>query len=148
MSTRSLALLALAALVAAAAATPALACCGCAYTCAPPPQVQIWGLAPSFVVNQGPVYTGPGFYTSPTYEGETLTADYPYVGYGDYPRYRYGSEPYRGYEPYWQGGLGVRRHFTTLRRHEADVLYRPGFGRRAMTMSMRGHRDYRDLRVR
>jgi hypothetical protein len=48
--------------------SPTLACCGCAYTCAPPPQVQIWGLAPSFVVNQGPVYTGPGFYTSPTYE--------------------------------------------------------------------------------
>jgi hypothetical protein len=150
MSTRSLALFAAAAFVAAAAATPAMAgsCCGCAYACAPPAQVQIWGLAPSFVVNQGPVYSGPGFYTSPTYEGETFTADYPYVGYGDYHRYRYESEPFRRYEPYWQGALPGPRHFTSLHRHETGVLYRPGFGRRAITMSSAGHRDYRDPRYR
>ena len=87
MITRSLSLLALAAFASAVAAAPAMACCGCAYTCAPPAQIQTWempsyawGLSPSYVVNQGPVYTGPGFYSSPTYEGETLTVDYPYVG--------------------------------------------------------------------
>jgi hypothetical protein len=142
MITRTLSLLALTAFVAAAAATPAMAgsCCGCAYTCAPPAQVQIWGLSPSYVVNQGPVYTGPGFYTAPTYEGEASTADYPYVGYGGYPRY---ERPYA--RPH---------HFSELSRHEADVVYRPGFGRRAITMSIdgrlasRGHRDFRDPRVR
>jgi hypothetical protein len=147
MSIRSLSLFALGAFVAAAAATPAMAgsCCGCGYGCAPPPQIQIWGLAPSFVVNQGPVYSGPGFYTSPTYEGETLTSDYPYVGWGDYPRYRYETEPFRHYEPYRLGALPERpRHFTTLRRHETDVVYRPGFGRRAITMSSAGHRADRN----
>jgi len=89
MFARALLLLASAALVSAAAATQATAgsCCGCAYTCAPPPQVQIWGLSPSYVVNQGPVYSGPGFYTSPTYEGEARTVDYPYVRYSDHPRH-------------------------------------------------------------
>jgi hypothetical protein len=142
MITRTLSLLALTAFVAAAAATPAMAgsCCGCAYTCAPPAQVQIWGLSPSYVVNQGPVYTGPGFYTAPTYEGEASTADYPYVGYGGYPRY---ERPYA--RPH---------HFAEFSRHEADVVYRPGFGRRAITMSVdgrmasRGHREFRDPRVR
>ena len=128
MLARSLSLWALTAFVSAAAATQATAgsCCrGCAYTCAPPPQVQIWGLTPSFVVNQGPVYTGPGFYTSPTYEGEVSTADYPYVGYGDYPRNSrpfYGVtylDPYRDrlYRPSWQGtGLeSPRRSHRELR---------------------------------
>jgi hypothetical protein len=89
MFARSLALLALTAFVAAAAVPPALAgsCCGCAYACAPPPQIQIWGLSPTYVVNQGPVYSGPGFYTSPTYEGEVVRVDYPYVGYSVYPRH-------------------------------------------------------------
>jgi hypothetical protein len=91
MFARSLSLLALTTLVAAATATQALAgsCCGCAYTCAPPApaQIQIWGLSPTYVVNQGPVYSGPGFYTEPTYEGEVSTADYPYVGIGVFPRH-------------------------------------------------------------
>ena len=145
MFVRSLSLLALAAFVSAAAATQAMACCGCAYTCAPPAQVQIWGLTPSYVVNQGPVYTGPGFYTSPTYEGEASTVDYPYVGYGDYPRYH----------RYWQGALPERpRHFQMFHRHETSVIYRHGFGPRAITMSpeqhwvARTHRNLRDLRVR
>jgi hypothetical protein len=145
MSTRPLSLIALAAFGAAVASAPAMAgwCCECAYGCAPPPQVQIWGLSPVFVVNQGPVYSGPGFYTSPTYEGETLTSDYPYVGYGGYPRYRrYGELP------------AAPRHFTMLHRHEAAVLYHPGFGRRAITMSIaehampRAHRDFGDPRDR
>jgi hypothetical protein len=84
MVRHTLSIFAVTALVAAAAITPAAAqCCGCAYTCAPPAQVQIWGVQPGYVVNQGPVYSGPGFYTSPTFEGETLTVDYPGVGYYD-----------------------------------------------------------------
>jgi hypothetical protein len=147
MFARSLSLLALTAFVSAAAATQAMACCGCAYTCAPPvpvqiAPVQIWGVAPSYVVNQGPVYSGPGFYTSPTYEGEASTIDYPYVGYGNYPRS-------------WQGALPERpRHFQMFHRHETSVLYRHGFGRHAIVMSpeqhwvARTHRSLRDLRIR
>jgi hypothetical protein len=160
MLARSLSLLALTAFVAAAAVPPAQAgsCCGCAYTCAPPAQIQIWGLSPSYVVNQGPVFTGPGFYTSPTYEGETSTVDYPYVGNGDYPRYHrpYDNGPYtapfrhRLYHPYWHGGLSERPFY----RHDTGMLYRHGFGPRAITMAGRGHwvsrnRDfYRDPRDR
>jgi len=159
MITRSLSLLALAAIVSAAAATPAMACCGCAYTCAPPAQVQTWGLSPSYAVNQGPVYSGPGFYTSPTYEDETLTVDYPYVGPRGYPGYYRpydggpAAEPFRHrlYHPYWQGALPEQpRHFEMLHRHEAGVIYRRGFGPRAITMSnaghweSRGHRSQRD----
>src|SRR5882724_8409979 len=99
MMTRSFALLAATAFVAAGAAMPAMAgsCCGCAYTCAPPAQVQIWGLSPEYVVNQGPVFSGPGFYTAPTYEGEASTVDYPYIRYGAYPRYDGGpdADPFR-----------------------------------------------------
>src|ERR1700730_3429094 len=118
MIKRSLSLLALTAFVSAAAATPAMAgsCCGCAYTCAPPAQVQIWGLSPSYVVNQGPVYSGPGFYTAPTYEGEASRVDYPYVGPRGYPRYErpYDGGPYsdpfrhRLYHKYWEGELPAR----------------------------------------
>jgi hypothetical protein len=160
MITRSLSLLALTGFFAAAAA-PAMACCGCAYTCAPPPQVQIWGLSPTYVMNQGPVYSGPGFYTAPTYEGESLTVDYPYVGPGDYPRYGrpYDGAPYADpfrhrYHRYWEGVLPTRpHHFAVLPRHEADVYYRHGFGRRAIVMSgdarlaSRGHREFREPRV-
>jgi hypothetical protein len=154
MITRSLSLLALAAFASAIAAAPAMACCGCAYTCAPPAQIlpweiQTWGQSPSYVVNQGPVYTGPGFYTSPTYEGETLTVDYPYVGpfgypgYRPYPGYRRyeggpSIEPFRHrlYHPYWQGALP---HRFEMQRHEAGVIYRHGFGPRAITMSRAVH---------
>jgi hypothetical protein len=165
MITRSLSLLALAAFVSAAAATQAMAgsCCGCAYTCAPPAQVQFWGLSPSYVVNQGPVFTGPGFYTSPTYEAEESTVDYPYVGTGNYPLYMrpYDGGPYadpfrhRLYHRYWQGVLPVRsHHFEMLERREGRGFYRHGFGPRAITMSRnehwmsRGHRDFRDPRDR
>ena len=165
MITRTLSLLALAAFVSASAATQAMACCGCAYTCAPPAQVQIWwqspsyvwGQSPSYVVNQGPVFTGPGFYTSPTYEADTLTVDYPYVGRypGYYRPYDGGAytEPFRHrlYHPYWRGALPEQEHhFEMLHRHEAGLIYRRGFGPRAITMSdavhweSRGHRNLRD----
>jgi hypothetical protein len=124
-----------------------MACCGCAYTCAPPVPVQICGLSPSFGVNQGPVYSGPGYYTSPTYEGETLTADYPYVGYGNYPRHDYPAYEY----PYSERFR--HRHFGMLYRHETDA-YRHGLGPRAITMvgaegwESPNHRELRDLRYR
>jgi hypothetical protein len=154
MITRSLSLLALAAFASAVAAAPAMACCGCAYTCAPPVQIQNWGFqnwgfqtweSPSYVVNQGPVFTGPGFYSSPTYEGETLTVDYPYVGPFGYPGYYRpynggpGIEPFRHrlYHPYWRGALS--HGFEVPYRHEAGVIYRHGFGPRAITMSRAVH---------
>jgi hypothetical protein len=165
MFVRSLSLLALAAFVSAGAAPQAMAgsCCGCANTCAPPAQVQIWGLSPSYVVNQGPVYSGPGFYTEPTYEGELSTVDYPYVGNGYYPRYYrpYDGGPYadpfrhRVYHRYWQGVLPAEpHHFEILERHGSGMLYRHGFGPRSIVMSgeghwvSRGHRDFRDPRDR
>ena len=126
-------------------------------------QVQIWGLSPTYMVNQGPVFSGPGFYTAPTFEGEALTVDYPYVGRGDYPRYQrpYDGGPYtdpfshRPYRNYWEGALPARpHHFGVLPRHEAGVVYRQGFGPRAIVMSSdarlasRGHRDFRDPRLR
>ena len=146
MIKRSLYLLAMTAFVSAAAATQAMAgsCCGCAYGCAPPAPIQVWGLSPSYVVNQGPVFTGPGFYTSPTYEGEVSTVDYPYVGSADYPFYS------RPYHRYWEGVIPARpRHFAVFERREGGVFYRHGFGPRAITMSReerwiaRGHRELR-----
>jgi len=88
-------------------------------SCAPPAQVQIGGFR-DYVVNQGPVYSGPGFYTAPTYEGEALTVDYPYVGYGHYPRY---GRPYDGgtyadtfrHRPYW-----ARSQFRAARHHDDE----------------------------
>jgi len=160
MIKRSLYLLAMTAFVSAAAATQAMAgsCCGCAYGCAPPAPIQVWGLSPSYVVNQGPVFTGPGFYTSPTYEGEVSTVDYPYVGRADYPFYSHPydgglySDPFRHrpYHRYWEGAIPARPyHFGVLGRHEGGVFYRQGFGPRAITMSReerwiaRGHRELR-----
>ncbi len=167
--TRWFSLLATTAFVAAAAATPAMAgsCCGCAYICAPPEQippaqVQIWGLSPEFVVNQGPVFSGPGYYTEPTFEGESSTVDYPYVGYGNPRYYRpYDGAPsadpfrHRPYHKYWEGVLPARpHHFAVLSRHEDGVSFRRGFGPRAITMSAgerpvaRGHRDLHEPRLR
>ena len=89
MFRRSLFLVALTAVVTAAAATQAGArsCYRCAHTYARPVPIQIWGLSPVYVVNQGPVYTGPGFTTSPIWEEEASTAGFPYVRDSDYPRH-------------------------------------------------------------
>ena len=65
--------------------------------------IQIWGLSPNYVLNQGPVYTGPGYTTMPTYEGEASTARFPYVASDGYPPvhvYSYYG-PY-GARPYWE----------------------------------------------
>src|ERR1700758_1268135 len=125
MLKRSLALLALGAVALAASANSAAAqCCSCALPCAAPAPVTIWGLSPVYGVNQGPVYSGPGYTTLPTYEGEASTADYPYVGYeggyGPYPRYPF-YRPYAGgryadplnrhvYRGNWQGVAPGYRH--------------------------------------
>jgi hypothetical protein len=66
-------------------------------------------------VNQGPVYTGPGYTTLPTYEGEASTLEYPYVGYeGGYAPY----PAYRSYRPY-DGGP-----YSDPLRHD---IYRPSW---------------------
>jgi hypothetical protein len=112
----SLHVLALGTLLAGTAATDAAAgCCRCAIRCAPPAQVQIWGLSPGYVVNQGPVYSGPGFTTWPTFEGESVTFGYPYARYESYPGYR----PYPDfYQPVDAGPYFQQR---ILRRYWPDV---------------------------
>lgn len=141
MNRHTLSLFALAGLLLLAAATPAKAhCCGgCAYTCAPPAQVQIWGLQPGYVVNQGPVYSGPGFYTSPTFEGETLTVDYPAVGYYD-PFDRGPYDPFRHqlYNPYWPHLPPEHGRFGVLHR-SAALSRTPQWG----AHRFRGYRDPR-----
>jgi len=141
MFTRLLSLVGFAAFIAAAAATPAMAgsCCGtCAYACAPPAPIQIWGLVPSHGVNQGPVYTGPGYYTSPTYETEVSTADYPYSGSSDFYDAGPYADPFRNdlYHPYWPMLPGRLHHLGRLYPRETGAIYRHGFGRRAMVMSV------------
>jgi hypothetical protein len=99
MFRRSLALLALGFALAAPTSEAAAGCCSCALPCAAPAPITIWGLSPSYRVNQGPVYSGPGYTTLPTYEGEASTYGYPYVGY------ERGYDPYPGYSyPPYLGG--------------------------------------------
>jgi hypothetical protein len=109
--------LALGALALAASANPAAAqCCSCAIPCAAPAPITIWGLSPAYGVNQGPVYSGPGYTTLPSYEGEASTADYPYVGYQG------GYGPYSGYPDYrpYDGG----RYTDPYRRHVYSGYWR------------------------
>lgn len=84
MLRRSLQLLALGAVAALGTAAPATAggCCACASACAQPVTYQyVWKRAyvavpvpvaptPIYIVNQGPVYTGPGIHTVPQVEEE------------------------------------------------------------------------------
>jgi len=145
MIRHALSLFALTAAVSAAAVVPAAACCGCAYTyaytCAPPPQVQIWGVQPGYVVNQGPVYTGPGFYTSPTFEGELLTSDYPGVGYND-PFDNGPYDPFRHqlYNPYWPHLPPEHGRFRGTHRIDGGVLYRHRFAPR-VSLRYQGYGD-------
>jgi hypothetical protein len=96
--------LALAALLAGISASPAAAgsCCACAGGCAPavlvtPPLFT----APFLIVDQGPVYSGPGIVVVPGYVAvNTMPATYPYVGRDyAYPPYVY----YRGWRHYRRG---------------------------------------------
>lgn len=70
-----------------AAADPA--CCACAMPCAPAVVVaQPVEITPYYLVNQGPVYSGPGHYLWQLPEIEA-PRDYPYVGnYYYYPQYQ------------------------------------------------------------
>jgi hypothetical protein len=134
MFRNSLHLVALGALLAGTAATPAaVGCCGCPTPCAPPAEVQIWGLSPGYVVNQGPVYTGPGFTTEPTYEGESSTVGYPYAAYESYPGYR----PFPDfYQPIDRGPYFQRRFYRGYwpdaglpQPYPADAHYYRGYSR-------------------
>ena len=119
------------ALTLAAAVTPAAAgaCCACATACLPYGPVQVWGPAPYrsyYMVNQGPDYSGNFVTTLPTIDAEGPPADYPYVqGYfNPYP-----VAP--NYRPYG-GGYSAYPHRTGL-------LYRHGYGPRALTVSAGEH---------
>jgi len=92
MSARIASIAALGLLAAAIASTPARAgspCC-CAMPCAAPaPPVvvyQPYEMPQIYVVDRGPVYSGPGIYTNPTVMVPRPMSDYPYVGY-DEPSY-------------------------------------------------------------
>jgi hypothetical protein len=103
MLSRTLAIAGLATL-AAVAASPVNAgssCC-CAAPCVayvPPPVVvyRPYEMPRIYIVDQGPVYSGPGIYTEPTVVVPRPMARYPYVA-RDYPAYH---GPY--YSPRWRG---------------------------------------------
>ncbi len=90
MLRKSLCVLAFGAAVVAAA--PAAACCGCASTCAPVSihsyhRERIYRAYPQpiYVVNQGPVYSGPNIIALPRLGDEDIgPAVYPYIGHGYY----------------------------------------------------------------
>jgi hypothetical protein len=75
---------------------------------------------PMYVVNQGPVYSGPGIYAVPTYSegGYAYTEPFPYVrsfGYGPYSIFQADRPlPYRyyrqGYRPYGYPPYGAYRY--------------------------------------
>ena len=146
MFRRSLALLALGLALAAPAGEAVAGCCSCAIPCGGPAPITIWGLSPAYGVNQGPVYSGPGYTTLPTYEGEAPTFEYPYVGYeGGYAPY----QDYRYYRPYNGGLYGDplrHRSYHGYWRRPASLLaypaYRHGFyrhGPRLLTVSVGLH---------
>jgi hypothetical protein len=93
MIRRSLSIAALAALSAAATVSPASAggspCC-CVAPCviaAPPPVVvyEPYEMPRIYIVDRGPVYSGPGIYTNPTVVMPRRLPRYPYVSHD----YRY-----------------------------------------------------------
>jgi hypothetical protein len=69
-------------------------------------------IPPIYVVNQGPVYGGPGIYTRPEIAWPRPMAAYPYVAY-DYPAYRDDAAPMPHYWHHRQVRSMPRR---TLRR--------------------------------
>jgi hypothetical protein len=112
MSSRPLSIAALGAIAALSMSVPASAgspCC-CTMACAvPAPVVKVYRpyeVPRIYIVNQGPVYSGPGIYTRPLVVGAPRMAGYPYVG----PRYRYHGRSY--YRPMprrvYRGPIRVR----------------------------------------
>jgi hypothetical protein len=99
MMRRTLSIAALAALAATASAPSANAgspCC-CVAPCVVAPPVIVYTpyeMPRIYIVDQGPVYSGPGIYTNPTVVLPRRMPRYPYVGrdYPDLPPYR---EPLR-----------------------------------------------------
>ncbi len=92
--------------------------------------------APIYIVNQGPVYSGPGFYTVPTYsEGGYAFTPYPYVsGYGyartyvPYvrPSFRsYGAPPFGAY---YYRPAPTARVIDVRRRHARGPRRDPHLG--------------------
>jgi hypothetical protein len=95
MLVRSSLLLVLGTIGALSTLTPAAAgsCCACSPICVQPAPVfvvpQPVYVKPIYIVNQGPVYSGPGIVTRPLKKHFNVPlADYPYVGRDHwYPRY-------------------------------------------------------------
>jgi hypothetical protein len=126
MFRRQLQFLALGTLISAAAATQAAAgsCCGGCWTpcvapapvvVAPAPVVVVQPVAvpvtPVYVVNQGPIYSGPGIMTYPGYFDEwQWPRFYPYVGVDVY------APLYRPYEP--------RRYYRHVSYHAKPAHHR------------------------
>jgi hypothetical protein len=87
------------------AASTADAMCCCPVPCAAPPVAPVavyqpYELPQIYVVDQGPVYSGPGIYTNPTLVLPRPMPPYPYVD-SDYPAYppAYYGPPRRHYGP-------------------------------------------------
>jgi hypothetical protein len=100
-------------------------CCGCVSVCAPPPPpppavvccVAPVPVEPMYIVNQGPVYYGPGIVTLPPHVAPAPRV-YPWVGFGDlYPGYW--GRPTTVYRPYpgprWGVATSYRRHVHRAR---------------------------------
>jgi hypothetical protein len=75
-----------AAMFAAGGEAAAGSCCNCPAPCAPEPVVEVLethAAAPFYVVDQGPIFTGPGIVSYPTVRKMYQSiGDYPYIGYG------------------------------------------------------------------
>jgi hypothetical protein len=99
MFRRSLHLLALGAVAALSTGSQAAAgsCCACNASCAPAQVIEVVEApvpppAPFYVVDQGPIYAGPGIVSLPTtHKVYRSIAAYPYIGRG--PRYDHGHHP-------------------------------------------------------
>ena len=110
MFARPLQLIALGALIVGGVATEASACCGwCAAPCgALAPVVAVGPLPPVYVVNQGPVYSGPSLITYPGYfEALAWPRFYPsvtthYPLYSGYFPYGYSGRYHAPISPYYR----------------------------------------------
>jgi len=101
MIRRSLSITALAVLSATAAAVSSASagspcCCvaPCVYAAPPVVVYQPYEMPRIYIVDQGPVYSGPGIYTNPTVVMPHRLPRYPYVG-RDYPNLPPYREPLR-----------------------------------------------------
>jgi hypothetical protein len=91
MTTRmlSFAVAGLAAVMASPAGAGSPCCCASPCVAAPPPVIvyRPHEMPEIYVVDRGPVYSGPGIYAAPTVVVPRRLANYPYVA-RDYPDYR------------------------------------------------------------